>query len=163
MRISKTGLEYVATVAEILAAVGVMISVVYLALQIDSGNKELRAQTYSATLERVHRPSEMLIESQELSDIVRVGTQNPDAITEEQWPRFVRWQAIRFDSFEFAYYANRNDAITPELWQGMTSSFASNIAKEPGTRRAWQEIRHGFVNPFQGFVDDKVREAENDN
>lgn len=160
---SKENLRYVATIAEIAAAIGVMISVIYLALQIESGNKELRAQTYSSALERVHRPSEMVIESQELSDIVRVGTQSPENLNEAEWPRFLRWQAIRFDSYEYTYYARRDGAITEELWQGMDHSFTSNIGSEPGTRKAWSQLRHQFAEPFQSFIDSKVDAAESGN
>jgi hypothetical protein len=156
MTYKKLNLTNIATIAEILAAVGVMISVIYLAVQIDSGNKELRAQTYSATLDRLHRPTEMIVESQELSDLVATGISDPDKLSEKQWPRFFRWQSIRFDAYEFAYYAHLNDAITPELWIGLDNSITTNIQRGPGVRRAWREMRHGFADPFQSYVDGKI-------
>ena len=157
----KLRLENIATIAEILAAVGVMISVIYLAVQIDSGNKELRAQTYSATLDRLHRPTEMIVESQELSDLVAMGIKSPDKLPEKQWARFFRWQSIRFDAYEFAYYAHLNDAITPELWIGLDNSITTNIQRGPGVRRAWREMRHGFADPFQSYVDSKISAVDN--
>lgn len=45
MGISKQHLDYFVTVAEIGTAIGVLISVICLAIQIDGSNKQLRAQS----------------------------------------------------------------------------------------------------------------------
>lgn len=156
MATHKERLDYIATVAEIVAAVGVMISVIYLAIQIDGSNKELKAQSFNDALANIHKPLELLVQDQELSDIVRKGNLDPDSLTDGEWYRFLRWQLLRFDAYEYTYYANRNDSITPELWRGMDSSFSHDIREYPGIRRFWSEYQHAFADPFNTYVRQKV-------
>ena len=159
MSLEKERLEYVATVAEIVAAVGVMISVIYLAIQIDGSNKELRAQSYNDAIANIHEPLELLVQDAELSEIIRKGNLDPDSLTDAELYRFLRWHLLRFDAYEYTYYANMNDSITPELWLGMDSSFSNDIREYPGIRRFWNEYQHAFAEPFNTYVRLKVEEA----
>lgn len=159
MATHKERLDYIATVAEIVAAVGVMISVIYLAIQIDGSNKELKAQSFNDALANIHKPLELLVQDQELSDIVRKGNLDPDSLTDAEWYRFLRWQLLRFDAYEYTYYAHRNDSITPELWRGMDSSFSHDIREYPGIRRFWNEYQHAFADPFNTYVQQKIEES----
>jgi hypothetical protein len=67
------------TIAEIGASIGVMISVVYLAIQIQGSNEQLRAQSYNDTLDKLHKPLE-LIWGHETGqrDLTRFGDSFPD-------------------------------------------------------------------------------------
>lgn len=159
MATHKERLDYIATVAEIVAAVGVMISVIYLAIQIDGSNKELKAQSFNDALANIHKPLELLVQDQELSDIVRKGNLDPDSLTDAEWYRFLRWQLLRFDAYEYTYYAHRNDSITPELWLGMDGSFSHDIREYPGIRRFWSEYQHAFADPFNTYVQQKIEES----
>ena len=159
MTINKEKLEYVATVAEIVAAVGVMISVIYLAIQIDGSNKELRAQSFNDALANVHKPLELLVQDQELSEIVRKGNLDLDSLSEAERYRYLRWQLLRFDAYEFTYYAQINDTITPEFWKGMDSSFSHDIRGYPGIRQFWREYQHAFADPFKTYVQQKIEES----
>jgi len=158
VHISKAKLDYVATIAEIVAAAGVMISVIYLAIQIDGSNKELRAQSFNDSLANVHRPLELLVADPVLSEVVRKGNADPDSLDEAEWYRFLRWQLLRFDGYEYTYYANRNESIPPELWRGMDSSFTHDIRTYPGIRRFWTEYGHAFAEPFHSYVDSRFTE-----
>lgn len=157
--IGKERLDYIATVAEIVAAVGVMISVIYLAIQIDGSNKELRAQSFNDGLANIHKPLELLVQDPALSEIVRRGNLDPDSLSEAEWYRFLRWQLLRFDAYEYTYYAQRNDSTTPEFWSGMDSSFSHDIREYPGIRRFWSEYQHAFADPFHAYVQQKVDDA----
>lgn len=159
MAINKEKLDYIATVAEIVAAVGVMISVIYLAIQIDAGNKELRAQSYNDALANMHEPLELLVQDRELSEIVRKGNLDPESLTEAERYRFLRWHLLRFDAYEYTYYANKSDSVTPELWHGMDSSFSHDIREYPGIRQFWEEYRHAFAEPFNTYVQEKVDDS----
>jgi hypothetical protein len=66
----KETIEYLALVAEIIAAAGVIISVIYLALQVNDSNIEMRAQTHYNALTLAQRPLEMLVERPELGELV---------------------------------------------------------------------------------------------
>lgn len=157
---NKNRLQVLAHIAEIAAAIGVMISVIYLAIQIDDSNKELKSQTYNAALANIHEPLMLIVESEEFADIVRIGNGEPGSLDDGQWFRYARYQLLRFDGYEYTFYLNRDNATTPELWLGMDSSFSADIETSPGIRKFWSEYRHAFAEPFQGYVDAKVKQAD---
>ena len=76
MAIHKDRIEYIALLAEIIGALGVIISVIYLALQVGDGNKELRAQNHHDSLSLAQRPMEMLITDKEIAGIYLAGKQS---------------------------------------------------------------------------------------
>lgn len=160
MSITKERLQIVAILAEIAAAAGVIVSVIYLAIQIDGSNRELQAQTYNDALANVHAPLMLLVENRELADLVRTGDRDPGELGDNEWFRYKAYQLMRFDGYEFTYYLNRDSSTSHELWVGMDASFAAAIQSSPGIRRFWKEYRHSFADPFRSYVDEKVGRPE---
>jgi hypothetical protein len=87
MKIQKATLEYWALMAEIIGAVAVVVSVIYLALQIGENTKVLRSQAHFNALSLAQRPFEMVIDNEGLSKILNVGFATPDKLTSEEWLR----------------------------------------------------------------------------
>ena len=156
----KPNLEYFATLEEIGAAIGVMISVIYLGIQIQGSNEQLRAQSYSDTLDMLHKPVELLVQDQRLSDIARQAKLDPAQLTESEWYRYSNLELLRFDAYEHAYYANRKGEIQPELWRGIDSSFTKDIKSDPGFRRYWAQDGDAFAEPFHSFIEMKLQKSE---
>lgn len=153
-------LAMAASLAEIIAAVGVMISVIYLAIQVNHGNKEAQLQNYNDTLTLINAPIHQFLEQPEFADLVRIGGTNPDDLSESEWFRFSYYYMIQYSAWEFVFYAHRDDVVVPQLWLGMDASWRHIIASEPGVRKAWREWRHAFPQPFQGYVDSIVNDSK---
>lgn len=77
----KERIEVFALVAEIVGAVAVVISVVYLAVQVSEGNKELRSQTHYNALSLGQRPFEIELENAELARIISIGYVRPGELS----------------------------------------------------------------------------------
>ena len=143
-------------VTEIGASIGVMVSVIYLAIQIHGGNQQLRAQSYQSTLEMLHKPLELVVQDQSLADMVVRAEADPESLTSGEWQRYSDLQLLRFDAYEHAYYAHGDGEIREELWQGIDSSFSSRLASR-GFHRFWAQKGKAFAEPFHGFVEAKLR------
>jgi len=63
-------LERWALLAEIVGAVAVVLSVVYLALQVSDNNRLLRSQAHYNGLELSQRPLEMMIDNENLAEVL---------------------------------------------------------------------------------------------
>ena len=148
-------LARVATVAEIAASIGVVISVIYLGLQIQDSNQELRAQSYNDTLEMLHRPLELMVQDQGLADLVVRAESNPQSLSPGEWQRYSYLLMLRFDAYEHAYYAHQDGEIREELWKGIESSMQRTLSNN-GFRKFWAERGNIFPEPFHGFVETKV-------
>ena len=139
-----------ATIAEIGASIGVLISVIYLGIQIKGGNEQLRAQSYNDTMEMLHKPFELIVQDQGLADIVVRAETDPDSLSQGEWQRYSYLLVLRYDGYEHAYYAH------DELWEGIESGLGSNLASNKGFRKFWAQRGSIFAEPFHGFVESKL-------
>lgn len=156
---SKEKLHVAATIAEIVAAVGVIVSVIYLAIQISDSNNEARQQTYNNTLILMHTPLWQMVENEALAKVIKTGGTTPELLSEDEWFRYGYWWLTQFNMYEYLYIAHLKDQVVPELWLGTDASFAHEFAMNPGIREVWFEWRHAYADPFQTYVDAKIRQS----
>ena len=150
-------LARVVAVTEIGASIGVMVSVIYLAIQIHGGNQQLQAQSYHDTLEMLHKPLELIVQDQSLADMVVRAEADPEALSAGEWQRYSDLQLLRFDAYEHAYYAHEGGEIREELWNGIDSILTSRVASN-GFHKFWTLMGSGFAEPFHGFVEARLHE-----
>jgi hypothetical protein len=159
MTAKKERIEVTALVAEIVGAVAVVISVIYLAMQIAEGNKELKSQTHFNALTLGQRPLEIELESGELASIVHRGYENPDQLSPTEWYRFTQYQVMAMNAWEYYYYENEKGTLPSQLWVGANAYYVNYIKTKPGLRRFWQENRHTYAEPFLSYVENIIDSA----
>ena len=145
-----------ATVAEIGASIGVIVSVIYLGIQIQGSNEQLRAQSYNNTLEILHKPLELIVQDQGLADIVVRAEKDPESLSPGEWQRYSYLLILRYDGYEHAYYAHKNGEIREELWKGIEGALVGNLATNSGFHKFWAQKGSIFAEPFHGFVESKL-------
>lgn len=150
--ISRTTLEYWALMAEIAGAIAIVVSVIYLGVQIRANTKVLRSQAHYNALSLAQRPFEMAIADQDLADLIETSYASPEKLTEQQWVRCANYLFMQFNSWEYLYYQNIDDSIPKQLWVGADAYFKELIKTKPGLKRFWSEYQHAFDDPFRSYV-----------
>jgi hypothetical protein len=156
MQTKKERIEIAALVAEIVGAIAVVISVVYLAFQIADSNKELKSQTHFNALTLGQRPIEIELENADLASIVRRGYDAPDELTTDEWYRFSQYQLVALNAWEYYYYENAKKTLPVELWTGANAYYEMLIKTKPGLQRFWSENEHIYAEPFRSYVEDII-------
>jgi len=156
----KERIEVTALVAEIVGAVAVVISVVYLAMQVSEGNKELRSQSHYNALSLGSRPFEIELENAELAHIIRIGYDRPEELSEDEWYRFTQYQVMAFNAWEYYFYEHEKSAIPEQLWIGANAYYVENTSTKPGLWKFWTEYEHIYAEPFHSYVESFMRGAE---
>lgn len=146
-------IELGALLAEIVGAVAVVISVVYLAMQISDNTSELQSQGHFHALSLAQRPLELLIADPELAEIIETGYSAPRQLSPSDWHRFAMYQTMAFNAWEFLYYANRSGSIPVNLWVGADAYYRELIRTKPALRQFWAEYEHIFDEPFHLYVE----------
>ena len=118
-------------ITEITSVVAIVLSVLYLGLQIRDNTKVLRSQAHYNALSLAQRPMEMMIENEGLAKVVNTGYATPDALNTDDWSRFGDYMFIGFNAWEYLYYQNKDRAIPREPWVGADAYF-----RGPGRRLA---------------------------
>jgi hypothetical protein len=142
--ISRTTLEYWALMAEIAGAIAIVVSVIYLGVQIRANTKVLRSQAHYNALSLAQRPFEMAIADQGLADLIETSYASPEKLTQQQWVRCANYLFMQFNSWEYLYYQNIDGSIPRQLWVGADAYFKELIKTKPGLKRFWSEYQHAF-------------------
>ena len=160
MRVQKTTLEYWALIAEIAGAIAIVVSVVYLGVQIRANTKVLRSQAHYNALSLAQRPFEMAIADQNLADLIETAYASPEKLNEGQWFRCANYLFMQFNSWEYLYYQNRDGSIPSQLWVGADTYFKGLVETKPGLKRFWSEYQQAFDEPFRSYVTSEFAKRE---
>lgn len=148
----KERLEIAASIAEIAAALGVIVSLVYLATEISGNTNALRAQAHDNLLNQFNQPIYMTIEDPELGTIVRRGNADPESLTDDEWTRYRDYLLVAFNAWEYGYYLDQDGSVPRSLWEGGNAFFSDYAATKPGAKKFWKELGFVFAEPFHSYA-----------
>lgn len=155
--LTRARLERWALVAEIVGAFAVVLSVVYLGLQIADNTKLLRSQAHYNALSLAQRPLELMVENESLAAVISKCDATPAAASSIEWERCLNYYFIQFNSWEYMYYQHRDRSIPRQLWVGADAYFKSLVATKPGYGRFWSEFNGSFDQPFRSYANRQFR------
>ena len=151
-------LERAALIAEVVGGLAVLVSVIYLAIQISDNNRLLRSQSHYNALEVLQRPFEVMLESDELAAHLESCSANPYEVSDVIWSRCVNYVFMQANGWEYIYYQHFDEAVLEAVFTGADGYMASQARTNPTWARFWIETTEGFGEPFRSYVDDRIRE-----
>jgi hypothetical protein len=152
----KPKLETLARVAEMAAAVAVVVSVIYLAKQISDNTKLLRTQSHFNALLLGQRPLEFMVANQDLAGVISQCDTSPDRVSAETWERCLNYYFMQFNAWEYFYYEYSDGSIPRQLWNGADGYFKTLTRAKPGYVRFWSEMQGGFDEPFKSYAAQEI-------
>ena len=144
--------EAVSAVAGILAAISVVLTVVYLAVQIQKNTLATYSQTHYATTAALAETAATIAASRELSRVYRLGLSTPDELEEDESFRFALIGISQFRTFENLFFQYSSGLINEDFW----SAHRENILwffHRPGMQIWWKEKRLAFSKNFREFLE----------
>lgn len=149
-------LERAALIAEIIGGMAVVISVIYLALQISDNNRLLRSQSHYNTLDITQRPFEIMMGNESLADAIYQCDHESYKVSETVWPRCSNYYMMLLNGIEYVYYQNLAGTVPPEFWEGANGYFTAEAKSNAGYARFWKEYAHAFGEPFRSWVEERI-------
>ncbi|MEZ5595884.1 MAG: hypothetical protein R3E84_05750 [Pseudomonadales bacterium] len=151
-------LERAALVAEICGGVAVVVSVIYLAVQLSDNNRLLRSQAHYNALDVNQRVFESLLENDKLATFLQECRTTPREVEDAVWTRCSTYYFMQINGWEYVYYQNIDKAVPPELWIGADGYYSNEAKANPAWIRFWEEAAIGFGEPFRSFVGERIRQ-----
>lgn len=142
----------VGAVGELIGAIGVMITVVYLALQVRQNTRSVRGSVHdslAASLEHLNRP---LVENGDLARALGKVTEDWYAASEEDRARVVHFYSAAFKLFENVHYQHSQGLIEDELWEGW-ERWMLTYFWAPGVQVWWPTRRGAYSETFARFLE----------
>ncbi len=150
-------LSDLASVGSFVSGFAVLISLIYLALQV---RQTERNQQISIRHSRVSRIVELHVALADpgMADAWLHGLGRPQAITQTELVQFINLCRALFFHFEDSFYQREEGLLNDDAFETVVSG-ARLTARSPGVRAAWKMARANFGGGFLAFMDKVVAES----
>jgi len=145
-------LQALANIGEIIGAATVVLSLIYLAVQIRQSTQAQRTENYSRALDRLAAMQSSLSQDDEFSLIFSKGVLDTAKLTSQERLRFTWSLYEAFGAFEFMFHASKTDAIPEEVWRRWSAAVAWWLTF-PGVQTWWSSRPIPFTDSFTSFVE----------
>jgi hypothetical protein len=153
-------LDDLGNIGEFLGALGVIASLIYLAIQIRQNTRSVRASTFHGAASRAADLTRAIAEEKELAHIYRTGMAGLDQLDDDdERLRFMMFLSTMFRQFEDLFFQYRAGTISSESWDAWRYSLRLQISN-PGFSPFWNLRRLAFTETFRQFVDAELETAE---
>lgn len=150
-------IEVMANYADVIGGTAVLISLIYVGLQIRSNTKSSLSQTNMAAHESLANISLAIGTDAQLASLVRKGLLNFDALSEDEKFQFLTMLTSLYRRYENVYYQNKKGLLENELWPGYSYSMSAYLNTDGG-KKFWAHRKDSFSNSFRAFLE--VSQAE---
>ena len=140
------------SLGEFISGLAVVVTLVYLAIQIRHNTRAVRSSMHQDMIESSSRIAESISDNSDLGRIVLKADQDYDGLTSEERIRFEAYAERIFANFESVFYSYRNSMIEEDLWDSWKSSYLGDISRD-SIRRLWQVQRPPHLQDFMEFID----------
>lgn len=149
---AKLDLSDWANVAEIAAAIGVIISLIFVGLQLQSNTEATQAATREAINHKDMAYLSLRLDSSVLAT-AHAKLNNGEALSPLEESQLVHQEYVNFVSFEHSFYQYRKGALELEEWLRHENIVRLQIQGNDQAQKMWAQKRHTFSQPFQKLVD----------
>jgi len=146
-------------IAEIIASIAVIASLLYVGVQVKHSARAGRLETAHEIMSGVTSFFDLLASNRELAGIWHRGAFNFQGLDETERLRFTLAVVRNLRTTHEHFLHWRDGAIDAETWQSMTAQFADGM-QLPGWQEVWSRRRHHFNKDFQDYVDKLIVEGE---
>ena len=149
----------ISAIGQMLGAIGVIISIVYLAAQIRTQNKESQRQAMNALTTHWSDLNRTLVENPEMAVLWLRALRSFDDLDAKSKLRFGAHLG-RLLRFADSLYLNVLDGtLDKRLWRGYERTIADTVAY-PGFQTWWATRKHWHTDEFCALIDQHIRTAK---
>ena len=151
-------LEQAYYIAQMVAAAILVLSVIYLALQVHQNTHAMRLSNTQAGSANWMAVMGMLANNEEVTDIYRRGIATPDTLNETEQIRFrmLAMQILRVfcENFE----QQHEGAMRKARWEAAQRAHL-DIMSTPGLQMVWSSRKRWFPDDFQVYMDNIIERS----
>lgn len=147
-----TNLESLANLGEIIGAITVVVSLIYLAVQVRQNTRAQQTENFSRALDRVAAIQATLSQDPDVSIIFSKGVSDPSDLTSRERMQFTWTMYELFGAFEFMFLASKSNEIPEEIWQRWSSAVAWWLTFS-GVKTWWEARPIPFSRSFTSYVE----------
>jgi hypothetical protein len=149
-------LNELGSLGEFISGLAVVVTLIYLALQIRHNTRAVRSSMHQDMNESTLRIAESVSDNENVGRIVLKADEDYDNLTKEEFTRFEAYAERVFGNFESVFYSYRNSMIEQDLWESWEASYLADISRT-AMRRFWHEDRPLYLRFYMYLIDQHYR------
>jgi len=161
--------EAIGAVAEMIAAVGVILTLGYLAFQIRQNTQQLAqnertsiAAAVNVAVSNYRENRRYIYSSAELTDIVLKGLADPQSLGESDLYRFRLLIHNVVDSLLDIYGQTVTTGYSPATWDMLGVNMVERVLATAGGRWFWSQLGDNYIGDFRVEIDRILDSSSND-
>ncbi len=145
-------LQDLGNIGEFVGAIGVIASLVYLAVQIRQNTRSVRASMFQEAVRDFALASDVLASDADLARIWRTGIRDFDALEPDERQRFAAYALGLFRRTENVFFQTQHGALDLAFGESVVSHVRL-MGSWPGIVAWWTRARVLFSPSFREYVD----------
>jgi hypothetical protein len=144
--------EALAAVAETIGALGVIVSLVYLAIQVRQNTRAIRAQTYDSFVTQFRTWNEPMRADERMAERFHELIEDVESLSPEEQRHAIH---VLFDFARLAenlHYQHAEGMVSDAVWRGWENTFRAYLSA-PGFAWYLQQRRSFFAPEFNAWVE----------
>lgn len=152
-------LEALGNIGEFVGALGVVISLVYLARQMHQNTISVRAASFNAMIQNSIRLLEHSFRDSEFAAFLARAEADPDALTPQERVRWDSYMTAVYRHFGNLVFQSRVGALDEQMWAAYRQDLKRHLREESWSRW-YQDHRDVFSRSLTEHVEETLREIE---
>lgn len=144
--------DAIGAIGEIAGAIGVIVTLLYLAIQLRQNTKASNAIAVQNSMENSARFSELISKDPELARTFYSGLSHPEELNAEELRRFVSILNVFMRRESVAYYLYQAGTMPKELWTARVASIKGAL-NQPGLKVYLESAAYSLPAEFRAFVE----------
>jgi len=151
--------DAIGAAGEVFGGIAVLISIVYLAIQVKQNTEENRVLRAQGLVAANADANALIANNSELSEIVRAGMFDFDALSETEQFRFSTLFFSFMSKYDFAYHQRITGRLDEQFWE-RTAYDIRVFLNLPGANRWWHRDKPRYSPEFAAYVDELLSSSK---
>ena len=150
--------EAIGAVANVLAALGVMATLIYLAIQIRQNTKAVRSSSIENLIHSLAATAQATVKNEYIVALMLKANAEPETLSEEERVRMHFWFVMTIRRFEGVYFQRELGFVDAAVIEGFERSHMSILASKSG-QAWWANTKEIFSSGFVSYVEELLRKG----
>ena len=145
--------DAIGAIAELLGAVAVLATLVYLARQIRQSRDAVQSASAETVLSNMNAAYQNAATSPVLGRVLFTGQENIQSLNDEEKGQFVFWFFGYLRTLELAYHHYLSGNFNESMWDGY-SRHTQSLLSTTGVRQYWEIRKDVFSPEFVSYIEE---------
>lgn len=150
--------DAIVALSQLVAAVGVILSLIFLAIQLRQNTRAVRSASIQNLVESLADTAQAAVENEYVVPILLKANAGYESLTEEERARLHFWLLMTFRRFEGVYFQRTLGLVDLAVIDGFERSHLSILASKSG-QAWWPNAKVLFNSRFVSYVDGQLSKS----